>query len=117
MSRDCSARPFVRARILCVNLATPMLPIDRRTMLRQSCAGFGWLALQGVLGMEQARAAVADPLAPKQPHFPARAKRVIFLLMKGGPSQVDTFDPKPQLTKLDGKPLPAGSVSRAMSVL
>ncbi len=83
-----------------------MLPIDRRTMLRQSCAGFGWLALQGVLGMEQARAAVADPLAPKQPHFPARAKRVIFLLMKGGPSQVDTFDPKPLLDRDHGKPPP-----------
>lgn len=83
-----------------------MLTIDRRTMLRQSCAGFGWLALQGVLGMEQARAAVADPLAPKQPHFPARAKRVIFLLMKGGPSQVDTFDPKPLLDRDHGKPPP-----------
>ncbi len=47
-----------------------------------------------------------DPLAAKLPMFPARAKRVIFLFMKGGPSQVDTFDPKPLLTRDDGKPLP-----------
>jgi hypothetical protein len=75
-------------------------------MLRSSCAGFGYLALQGVLGLESASAAVVDPLAPKRPHFPARAKRVIFLLMKGGPSQVDTFDPKPLLDRDHGKPPP-----------
>lgn len=49
---------------------------------------------------------MANPLAAKQPHFPARAKRVIFLFMKGGPSQVDTFDPKPLLDRDHGKPLP-----------
>ena len=75
-------------------------------MLRSSCAGFGYLALQGVLGLESARGAVIDPLAAKRPHFPAKAKRVIFLLMKGGPSQVDTFDPKPLLDRDHGKPPP-----------
>ena len=47
-----------------------------------------------------------DPLAPKSPMFPARAKRVIFLFMHGGPSSIDTFDPKPYLDANDGKPLP-----------
>ncbi len=80
-------------------------PINRREMLRQSCAGFGMLALHGLLGSE-ASAASLNPLAAKQPHFPAKAKRIIFLLMKGGPSQVDTFDPKPLLDRDHGKPPP-----------
>lgn len=75
-------------------------------MLQQSASGFGLLALQGLLGSEAQAAALADPLAAKKPHFPARAKRVIFLFMKGGPSQVDTFDPKPLLDRDHGKPLP-----------
>src|SRR5262245_51202508 len=49
----------------------------------------------------------ADPLAPKEPHFPAKARHVVHLFMNGGPSQVDTFDPKPALDKLHGQPLPA----------
>ena len=48
----------------------------------------------------------ANPLSPREPHFKPRAKRVIFLFMPGGPSQVDTFDPKPELTKQNGKPSP-----------
>ncbi len=71
-------------------------------MLSQASAGFGMLALRGLLGAES----VSNPLAAKQPHFPARAKRVIFLFMKGGPSHVDTFDPKPLLDRDHGKPLP-----------
>ena len=74
-------------------------------MLSQSCAGFGMLALQGLLASEMQASAV-NPLAAKKPHFAPRAKRVIFLLMKGGPSQVDTFDPKPLLTRDHGKPPP-----------
>ena len=53
-----------------------------------------------------AQAGTDDPLAPKSPMFPARAKRVIFLFMHGGPSSIDTFDPKPYLDANDGKPLP-----------
>ena len=53
-----------------------------------------------------ARKPSADPLAPRPPQFPARAKRVIFLFMSGGPSHVDTFDPKPRLDRDNGKPLP-----------
>ena len=81
-------------------------------MLRLSGAGFGHLALAGLLG-EEARAAAKvtgaeseQPLASKQPHFAARAKRVIFLFMHGGPSQVDTFGYKPLLQRDHGKPLP-----------
>ena len=84
----------------------PFNPITRRSMLQRSAGGFGWLALQAMLGREAAQAAVDNPLAPKQPQFPARAKRIVFLLMKGGPSHVDTFDPKPLLTRDDGKPYP-----------
>ena len=84
----------------------PFSPITRRTMLQRSAVGFGYLALQAMLGREQAQAAVVNPMAPKAPHFPARAKRVVFLFMKGGPSHVDTFDPKPLLQRDDGKPYP-----------
>ena len=76
-----------------------------------SSAGFGGLALAGLLGAEQARAASASPLAVKAPHFPAKAKRVIFLFMHGGPSQVDTFDPKPALAKWADKTIPTGNLT------
>ena len=78
--------------------------MDRREWLKTWGCGFGMLALQAMLA-EQA-AAKPDPLAPKPPHHPPRAKRVIFLWMQGGPSQVDLFDYKPQLAKLDGEALP-----------
>lgn len=82
-------------------------PFSRRQLLQRSAVGFGSLALASLLAEQSpAKAAVADPLAAKQPHFPARAKRVIFLFMKGGPSHLDTFDPKPLLDRDDGKPLP-----------
>lgn len=71
-----------------------------------SSGGFGSLALAGLLAQEQARGSSVDPLAVKEPHFQARAKRVIFLFMHGGPSQVDTFDYKPLLRRDHGKPLP-----------
>jgi hypothetical protein len=92
-------------------------------MLRQSAVGFGYLALASMLADEAAGSAPAnrtrpwsgpntapggsaDPLAARQPHVPARAKRIIFLFMKGGPSHIDTFDYKPKLQADDGKPLP-----------
>jgi hypothetical protein len=84
----------------------PFQQITRRTMLQRSAAGFGYLALQAMLGRECAHAAVENPLAPKRPQFPARAKRIVFIFMKGGPSHVDTFDPKPLLTRDHGKPYP-----------
>lgn len=80
---------------------------SRRQMLRNASAGFGALALHGLLGLESRGAIYSQgPLSPKQPHFKPKAKRVIFLFMHGGPSHVDTFDYKPLLTRDDGKPLP-----------
>lgn len=76
--------------------------LSRRELLRVSSAGFGSLALTGLLGAE----GQANPLAVRAPHFPAKAKRVIFLFMHGGPSQIDTFDYKPLLKRDHGKPLP-----------
>jgi len=80
--------------------------ISRRDLLWQSGIGFGGLALHGLLADEERAAASKGPTALKAPHFAPRAKRVIFMFMHGGPSQVDTFDYKPQLAKDDGKPLP-----------
>src|SRR5262249_54871010 len=79
----------------------------RRAFLRDSFAGFGSLALASLMHDERLWAAPANPLAAKPPHMPAKAKSVIFLFMAGGPSQVDTFDPKPLLKKLHGQPKPA----------
>jgi hypothetical protein len=82
-------------------------PLSRRQMLKKTGAGFGALALTALLADEaSATEPPAHPLAPRVPHFPARARRVIFLFMPGGPSQVDTFDPKPRLTHDHGKPSP-----------
>ena len=87
-------------------------PLSRRQLLQRTAAGFGSLALASMLADDNIRTVRAaenplvDPLAPRAPHFAARAKRVIFLFMAGGPSQVDTFDPKPFLTRDDGKPFP-----------
>ena len=76
---------------------------DRRSFLEQTAVGFGWLALTALeaeRGNAQGRA--LNPLAPKEPHFPARAKRVIFMFMDGGPSHLDSFDWKPELAKIGG---------------
>ena len=87
--------------------------INRRQALRRAGGGFGALALAALLNDESSVGAAgtssdAPPasLAGKQPHLVARATRVIFLFMPGGPSQVDTFDPKPRLTQDDGKDSP-----------
>src|SRR5688572_17393584 len=78
------------------------IPFTRRHALKSMACGFGYLALAG-LASERVVAASSNPLAPKPGHFKPRAKRVIFIFMQGGPSQVDTFDPKPLLAKQDGK--------------
>ncbi len=78
---------------------------SRRTALKTMSSGFGYLAF-AAMAHEEARAGAVvreDPLAPREPHFAPRAKRVIFLSMRGAPSHVDTFDYKPQLTRDDGK--------------
>src|SRR4051812_8427624 len=81
--------------------------LSRRQILRSAGTGFGFLALAGLVGQNAARARAASDsspaapglLAPKPPHFPAKAKRLIFLFMNGAMSQMDTFDYKPQLQK------------------
>ncbi len=80
--------------------------MTRRDMLRTMGAGFGMTGLAGTLSAGNA----TNPLAPKAPQFPAKAKHVIFLFLNGGPSQVDTFDPKPLLQKYNGQPMPAGNL-------
>src|SRR5689334_4051148 len=76
----------------------------RREFLRDAFCGFGGLALASLLQREAAR---ANPLAPRAPHLPtAKAKAVIFLFMAGGPSHLETFDPKPLLNRLDSQPRP-----------
>src|SRR5205085_3502478 len=79
---------------------------SRREMLTRVANGFGLLALGSLLAEESLGSPAADALALRPPHHPARAKRVIFLFMDGGPSQLDLFDPKPRLTRDHGKPLP-----------
>lgn len=82
---------------------------NRRNFLQQSSAGLCSLALSAMLaedGLALEQKQPVDPLAPKPPHHKARAKSVIFLFMEGGPSHLDTFDPKPELLKLAGKPMP-----------
>lgn len=80
-------------------------PITRRQILKSSGCGFAYLAAAGMGQPQSAAADVANPLLPKKPHFPPRAKRVIFLFMQGGPSHVDTFDYKERLAIDDGKML------------
>src|SRR5713101_2126370 len=90
--------------------SVPHLPTarSRRDFLVRAGGGFGALALSWLLardgyGDEKTR---SNPLAARQPHHDAKANSVIFMFMVGGPSQVDLFDPKPELTKWHGKPLP-----------
>lgn len=82
---------------------------SRRAFLKQSACGIGAMALAELLAAEGRTAAApsaVDPLRPKPPHYPARAKSVIFLFMAGGPSHLDLFDPKPVLNKLHGQLVP-----------
>jgi hypothetical protein len=91
-------------------------PISRRQALKSAGAGFGYLALAGLLGQNAPKAVAAEkpgPLAPKKPHFPAKAKRIIFLFMQGAISQMDTWEYKPRLQKDDGKVGPGGGTLTA----
>lgn len=80
--------------------------LSRRQLLTTSASGFGALAFASMMGGSARAGANGNPLAPRDPHFTPTAKRVIFLFMHGGPSQVDTFDYKPLLERDHGKPLP-----------
>jgi hypothetical protein len=83
-----------------------MTPFSRRDFLARAGMGFGLTALAPMLAGEARAVDATNPLAPRPPHFPAKAKRVIHIFANGGPSQVDTFDPKPALQKYAGQPLP-----------
>jgi hypothetical protein len=80
-------------------------PLTRRHLLSNAGLGFGWLAFSA-LATEKQRNTFVDPLAPKPGHHPARAKRVIFVFLNGGPSHLDTFDWKPALAKMSAPYLP-----------
>src|ERR1700735_2540095 len=88
------------------NQITPLF--TRRDVLRNFSCGFGWLAFAGLANQaattSDAGAPPESPLSPKEPHFPARAKRWFFPTMRGGPSHGDPFDYKPQLAADTGKP-------------
>jgi len=109
----------------------PRFVFGRRRLLESSALGFGALALADLIWRDEARggetrgagarsevarSSKVDPLAPRPQHFRGTAKNVIFLFMTGGPSQLETFDPKPTLRKLDGKPLPASFDSEDLSL-
>lgn len=87
---------------------------SRRTLLKTTGAGFGAMAFAGLNAnsVSANRELAASPLSQSAPHFPGKAKRVIHLFMNGGPSQVDTFDPKPEVNRLDNAPLPESFVKR-----
>ncbi|MGA2889194.1 MAG: DUF1501 domain-containing protein [Terracidiphilus sp.] len=95
---------------------------SRRNILRAASAGFGYLALAGLLGSIAQKAAAQElnannPLAPKRPPLPAKAKRIILLFMEGAMSSLDTFEYKPEMIKQDGKSGPGGTVMMLHSYL
>ena len=89
-------------------------PFSRRELLSRAGVGMGLIGLAQLMGDAGLLAAApidpAKPLAPRAPHFPAKAKHVIHIFANGGPSQVDTFDPKPMLAKYAGKTLPTANL-------
>src|SRR3954467_3812194 len=76
---------------------------SRRSFLKTSSCGFGYMAFADLSTQQAAASTYQNPLAPKAGHFPARAKRIIFLCMRGGPTHVDTFDYKPALARDHGR--------------
>jgi hypothetical protein len=95
---------------------TPIRLLTRREMLRKMGTGLGMVGLAALMRdanllVPAAGASPANPLAPKSPHFPARAKHIIHIYLNGGPSQVDTFDPKPALAKWADKAIPTGNLT------
>src|SRR6188768_618326 len=88
-----------------------IVELTRRDFLVSTARGVGGMAFASLLAGDgllarEARSGVVNPLAPKAPHFAAKARRCIFIYMEGGVSQLDLFDPKPKLTELNGQKLP-----------
>src|SRR3954451_19167375 len=93
-----------------IQVDSESIMISRRDYLKSAGSGFGMLALTSLLaeqGLLADEPAALNPLAPRRPHHPAKAKSVIFLFMSGGPSHLELFDPKPDLQRLQGQPFPA----------
>jgi hypothetical protein len=86
--------------------------LRRRRFLKEVACGIGTMGLADLLAADGRTADTANPLAPKKPHFPGKAKNVIFMFMEGAPSQMDLFDPKPALQKYAGQPLPDSLASQ-----
>ncbi len=102
--RHSSKRVFLKHTNRQTIFESEIAMFSRRQILKNASAGFGYLAFAGLSAASVAQqSGNRNPLAAKSPHFPARAKRVIFLCMQGGPSHVDSFDYKPQLIKDHGK--------------
>jgi len=87
------------------NMGSFQAPSTRREFLKRSGIGMGTFGLAGVMS-DETRAGNTNPMSPKQPQFPGKAKAVIHFFLNGGPSQVDTFDPKPKLKEYHGKSIP-----------
>ena len=85
---------------------------NRRRFLREVGCGIGMMGLGRLLESDARASSFDNPLAPKAPHFPAKAKNVIFMFMEGAPSQMDLFDPKPGLQKISGQTLPESLTSQ-----
>src|SRR5882672_11428566 len=102
-SRPTSSRLSIEGRVA---VRYRDLFVTRREMLSRSGMGMGGVALTALLGQATPAVETANPLAAKKPPLPAKAKRIVHLFMNGGASHVDTFDPKPALTKFAGKPIP-----------
>ena len=95
------------------------LPRNRRQFLAKAAMGTGAIGLAGLLQRDGLAAPIErslDPLSPQPQHFPAKAKNLIMLFMTGGPSQIDTFDPKPELVKYDNQELPESFNSEGLSL-
>jgi len=86
--------------------------LGRRRFLREVACGIGMMGLADLLAADGKTADAANPLLPKKPHFPGKAKNVIFMFMEGAPSQMDLYDPKPGLQKYAGQPLPDSLASQ-----
>ena len=87
---------------------------SRRDFLCRAGGGFGAIALAGLMADERRRFADAAEVSVLKPHLPGKARNVIFLFMDGGPSHLDTFDPKPLVNEYAGKPLPS-SIKRVIT--
>jgi hypothetical protein len=87
--------------------------LSRREFFTTAAGGVGGLALAALLSEEASAREAVNPLAPKPPHFKARAKNCIFFFLSGGTSQLDLFDPKPEVNKLAGQPMPESLLKEA----